>query len=74
MIGEHQQEYKDWFIVAATGAPVYLKVGNQANETTPCLTRQITTQKHNVQPAPKTINTFSPTEHVYIVDIYRASC
>lgn len=64
VIGEHQQEYKNWFIVAATGAPVYLKVGNQANETIPCLTRQITTQKHYVQPAPKTINTFSPTEHV----------
>lgn len=46
----------------------------KSNETTPCLTRQITTQKHNVQPAPKTMNTFSPTEHVYIGDIYRASC
>lgn len=64
MIGEHQQEYRDWFILAAAGAPVCFKVGNQANETIPCLTRQITTQKHNVQPSPKTINTFSPTEHV----------
>lgn len=35
VIGKHQQKHGLVYPIAAAGAPVYFKVGNQANETIP---------------------------------------